>query len=550
MKKFFILVLMAMIIPLSFIQLKASEPEDYTVYYEQKSLIDKMVVISGGATVDESNYASTGYLTLAMGTSTTFNIDLSNFQNMFSYFDIDNIASIVIDFELGSVYTGVAQENQQWLSSYSGWDVATQSITLNKNAMPSSVSVEAWWNVIGESGGAPSIRPGGLRFYSANLVVTYTEPVLLYEQITNFADLPDTNGAYTMVEFSPNNDGTFRALFHGIDGTIYLVSSMELPEEVGSPERAIYYTEDGANLLWFVLSDSFVIGGESLKGKDWLVWDLNTGVWTLTKNYTVHGKPYYQGGVSGVNGIYVDVIFPFEIDDLLAITFSYEYRYHYWIGDPGSWQKVENQTYLNGEYTKISSPWWNPFKKLFYGFDFQFPDIREFTDEVDAKYKSDYVAYMQEKGTGTYTVNSIFMQDFKAYSIFLGQYSKFGSNGVEARNIVIANFRVEIPGLSEPIIILPYDQQDFPDPGSPNSPNLTPDFDVLKTVISQAIQWLLDNPGIAALALLVMANWIYPIFMAAFNGIEKLGKIVVKLFTPRGALIGLLIFVAYYFFVR
>lgn len=562
MKKLFTLILVALLIPLSFIQLKASEPEDYTVYYEQKSLIDKMVIISGGATVDENNYASTGYLTLAMGSSTTFNIDLSNFQNMFSYFDADNIASVVIDFELGSVYTGVPQENQQWVSTYPNWDIASQSITFDLEDLPSSMSVVAWWNVIGESGGAPSIKPGSLRFYSANIIVNYTAPVLLYETITNFSDIPDTNGAYTLVQFTPNNDGTFRALFNGIDGVMYLVSSMELPDEVGSPEYAYFYTDNGFNYLFFALGSALGQTVENIMvNKDWLCWNLDTGAWELTRTYTVHGKTYASGnGITSYNKLYVDLIIPFDVENLLSITFNYEYRYRYLIETkPGEWQTVTNQTLLNGAKSSSgNTPWWSNFVTSYfvllntaryittsYITEGQIVDI---TSDVDAEYKSDYVQYMQENGTGTYSVNSIFMPDFKAYKIYLGQFDRFGSNGIEARNIAIVNMRVQLSGDTE--LVLNYPKQDIVDTGEANVPNLTPDFDVLKTVISQALLWLLKNPGIALLVLLVVSNWIYPIFMAAFNGVEKLGKIVNKLFTPRGAIIAVLIFIAYYFFMR
>lgn len=554
MKKILSLIIAALIIPFTFTQLKANENDEYTVYYEQKTLIDKMVIISGGETKDESTYPSTGYITLAMGNSTTFNIDLSNFQNMFSYFDADNITSVVIDFDLGSIYTGVAQENQQWVSTYPGWDIATQSITFDLEDLPSSMSVEAWWNVIGESGGAPSVKPGALRFYSANIIVNYAEPVLLYEQITNFADLPDTDGAYTLVEFTPNNNGTFRALFHGIDGVMYLVPSMELPEEAGSPERAIYYTEDGNHLLWFIISDNFVIGGESIMSKPWLVWSLDTGQFTITKNYTIHGKAYGEGNLfSRYNMLYVDVIFPFDIDELLTITFNYTYRYHYLFGDPGAWQTVNNQTYINGEYSAVKPPWWNPFARLYFNKSklLDYNQIEEFTDEIDADYKSDFVAYMQKNGTGTYTVNSIFMEGYQGYRIFLGQFDKFGSNGIEVKDIILVNFRAEIPGYKLPVIIFPgIDQVDIIDSGEPNVPNITPDFDVLTAFFSQAAKWLLQNPAVLVLFMLIASKWIFPLFMDAYDGIDKVGKIVRKLFTAKGALIALIIFVAYYYFMR
>lgn len=561
MKKIIILIMAVLLIPLSFIQLKASENDEYTVYYEQKSLIDKMVIVSGGATVDETNYASTGYLTLAMGNSTTFNIDLSNFQNMFNYFDTDNISSIVIDFELGSVYTGVAQEDQQWVSTYPNWDVASQSITFDLEDLPSSMSVVAWWNVIGESGGAPSIKPGSLRFYSANIIVNYTSPVLLYETITNFSDIPDTNGAYTMVEFTPNNDGTFRALFYGVDDVMYLVSSMELPDEVGSPERAYFYTDNGFNYLFFAIGSSLTGTVENMMlNKDWLCWNLDTGAWELTRTYTIHGKAYGAGnGITNYNKLYVDLIIPFEVDDLLSVTFNYQYRYHYLLGKPGDWQTVTNQTLMNGAKSSSgATPWWSNYISSYFillrtasylsSTFIKEDQIKDITADVDAQYKSDYVAYMQEKGTGTYTVNSIFMTDFKAYQIYLGQFDRFGSNGIEAKDIAIVNMRVQVDGDTE--LVINYPRQDIVDTGVPNVPNIKPDFDVLKTVISQALQWLLSNPAVALIVLLIGAKWIYPLFMDAYEGIDKVGKIIRKLATPRGILLGLIIFAAYYFFVR
>lgn len=143
------------------------------------------------------------------------------------------------------------------------------------------------------------------------------------------------------------------------------------------------------------------------------------------------------------------------------------------------------------------------------------------------------------------------MDDFKAYKIFLGQFDKFGSNGIEAKDIAIVNMRVQISGDTDLVIDLGYPKSDIVDTGEPNVPNITgPDFDVLKTVISQALQWLLANPFASLIILLIVAKWIYPLFMDAYDGIDKIGKIARKILTPRGALLALIIFAAYYFFIR
>ena len=562
MKKILILIMAALIIPISFINLKANENDQFTIYYENVSLIDRITTFtSGGVPVNMTNYESTGYAPLNMGAGHTVNLDLSNLSNILNYYDEENVSSVVLDFTLSALYTGVIESNQQWLSTNPDWEISTQSIELDPESIPDSLSVQFWWNIIGQSGGGPSSSSGNLRFYGVKLIVTYTEPIYLYETVINFSQIPETNGEYTLVQFIPNLNGTFKALFHALDETVYMIPSMALPNEVGTPSDAIYYTENGYHYMIFTFnSDPNKPVDYSLINNDWLVWNLDTGAWELTKNYTIHGKAYGSGnGIFNYNNLYVDLIIPFNIEDLLSVTFNYQYRHHYFLGDPGDWQTVTNQTLMNGEKSSSGAfPWWTNYVALYFrelslasylsSTYIKQNQITDITEKVDSVYKSEYITYMQENGTGTYTVNSVFMPNFKAYKIFLGQFDKLGSNGIEAKDIAIVNMRVVVSGNTE--IELNYPRQDIVDTGIPNVPNITPDFDVLKTVISQALQWLLSNPAVALIVLLIGAKWIYPLFMDAYEGIDKVGKIVRKLATPRGILLGLIIVAAYYFFVR
>lgn len=525
-------------------------------------LMDDRVSFSANTDYDKSNWISTGYVTLPMGFGTTYTIHLDGVYEDLNYYSRDNVKSVKIQYTFDQVYTGLIDEDTQWLSNNSNWNSTKNQLTISKDDLEAEAQI--WWNVKGQSGGAPTAGyPGFLRLNSIVLVVEYTDTVVLYEDVSSFSEIPETDGQYTLVDFEKNTNGTFKAFFHAIDGKVYRVKSMVLPEAAGDVTRAIYYTEDGNHLLWFMLSNSTDLSSSSIIYNDWLVWSLDTGDFKITKNYTVHGKAYGAGdGFTTYNLLYVDVIFPFEIDDLLSITFNYDYRYHYFVGKPGTWQTVNNQTLFKGETTTTSAPWWNVTTALytqllqssdnFVSRAWEFNQINDITEKVDNKYKSDYVNWMKENGTGTYSVNSIFMPNFKAYKVFLGQFDKFGSNGIEAKDIVLVNFRAEIEGFQLPITVFPgIDQVDIPDTGLPNVPNISgPDFSVLAAFFSEAAKWLLSNPAVLVIFMLIAAKWIYPLFMDAYEGIDKVQKIGRKLLTAKGMLIGLLIFIAVYYFMR
>ena len=121
-----------------------------------------------------SNYMSVGYQTLIMGSSTTYTIDLTNVLQFLDHYNVSNVSNVYIQFDLEAVYTGLTAAEYQWLSSNVDWDSATERVNLG-TTIPTSVTAEVWWNVIGQSGGAPSTTTGSLRVRTGlTLLSVYT----------------------------------------------------------------------------------------------------------------------------------------------------------------------------------------------------------------------------------------------------------------------------------------------------------------------------------------------------------------------------------------
>ena len=516
MKKIFILLLITLMLFLSFKQTKANDevPND-EITTETVNLLYQNRVTMSNPTFDLGLYTSTGYVTLNMGYGTNYTINLDGFEELFNYYTLnkDSVSRLYLKFNLGDYYTGVATENQQWLSNNVNWDVESKEIDVNANL--ESISLQLWWNVKGTSGGAPSTGyPGGLRLYGIDLVVEYAEPVstaILIESIDgkpNWNQIPETSS--NPIDKNPGGYGSAEFFFVSKDEVtgehyydlrieynqeVYIAKSIALPFMYSDYAKGYYYTfDDGDGLdryVWFFGS----ISGEILTTPNIqasnIIWNLTDEEYKLVERKTVHGKPYATGnGITTYNMLYLDLIVPWEIDDMMSITLDYDYRFQYAISlgssKFGKWHEVRGQTYLRDVKQSSSSPWWTQYSlsggmilfdllrsdpNSIFGGTFADSEIEDITETAnDSLYKRNYVNYMQEYGKEDvdYTIESVFPEDFKAYKIFLGQFEKWGSNAVQAKDIVIVQMTVVSDDI--PFTVF-YPEQDIsiqPDPSVPS----------------------------------------------------------------------------------
>jgi hypothetical protein len=158
---------------------------------------------------------------------------------------------------------------------------------------------------------------------------------------------------------------------------------------------------------------------------------------------------------------------------------SYSYRYHYLIGGYGDWQTVTSQDLFEGAKTDVDVPWWNPFARLLYDVIFDnsnvtlwdIDQIVDVTTEYDADKKALFTNFINEQAELNLAMVDIFPVGSTVAQIFLGQKDKFGSNGVEAKDVVVLEIRYVSDGVEYSSV---YPDQIIPDPDPTFSES--PDF--------------------------------------------------------------------------
>lgn len=548
-----VLLLLAIMYPINMI--KASEPQQ-SISTESVELISKGFVAFSNVTFSMSNHMSSGYTTLVMGSSTTYTINLSTILAFLEHYNAANVSEIYLQFDLQAVYTGYTAEQYQWLSSNGAWNSSTKRLALG-TTMPASASAEIWWNVIGQSGGAPSSTIGSLRIASVTLIVNYTNDVEVYSQISDWSELPagtvPINDFVDTYEFISSNgnmivpvlqlqpDDTYD-IFFDFDTDKYIAKAITLPSKVNEKEivMTLYFASTEYRFLWFF----FDINSSNPYNSDFLIWNLTTGQFQEIITGTVYGVPFVTGnGVSTYNMAYVDLAIPWELEKIVSVRMSYQYRYHYLIGNPGQWQTITSQDLYEGALTAVQAPWWNPFARWYYndllknsvGQLWDYDQIELVTAEYGISEKTAFVNYINEKKNLTLTMSEVFPTVHNVGRIFLGQFDKFGSNAVEIKDIVLMEIRYINDGIE---YSQPFPKQVITDTEDPSigRPDLLGDFleELWKLITSL---WLISCIviGFGASRIIFWKSWSnHPIW---FIGIGLALTLVIYLsYTPPASL--------------
>lgn len=498
-----VLLLLAIMYPMNMIQ--ADEPQTQ-VTSETVSLIDKGRVAFSNVTFNMSNHMSTGYTTLVMGYSTTYTIDLNNILQYFNHYSAGNVSNIYLQFELEAYYTGYTSAEYQWLSSNPDWNPLTQRVNIG-TIMPIQTIAEIWWNIIGQSGGAPSSSTGSLRIRNVSVVVQYSTAIDLYTQISSLNELPSGTTPYNsynsennlkdmfeteeivVPEIVVNGDYTWSFYFDFEDGTKLKAMNVVMPDQIKTTEFMVvrYFATSDYKFLWFL----YTLDVDNLYNSDYVIWNITTNEFTQIVSGKLRGKPFVTGnGYSTYNMVYVDVAIPWEIDDVIQVDFSYKYRYHYPLPWP-YYGKVQNGyvTRVKDGTASHTYAWWVRWNvihvsallidSIFNAGWFEEDQIKDITSEYNLEKKTEYLSFFNEKSNdGPFTLNDLFPTGHKVYRFFIGQHDKFGSNAVDVTDVVALNFRYVVDGWE---YFIPEPPQEFPnpDPSHPDSPDGL-DFDLDK----------------------------------------------------------------------
>jgi len=462
MKKL-IITLLLIISGLMFQTLRTEAEEDLIISSERVELISKGRVNFSNIDFNLSNYTSTGYVTLKMGFSTIYEIDLTNILQFINNYDAENVKRMYLDFSLASMYTGY-DEQGQWLSPHPDWDVATRSIDLG-TTFTDTVTAEIWWNIIGQSGGAPSTpETGSLRIYSIAFIIEYETPIEIYTPINGWEDLPIgtslmTNdksiqdffeqGEVHPVQLDKVSDSNYDIYFDLVQGQ-FVAKNITLPTSKNNREPIFSFYFASTTERFLILY--YDINQENIWDSDFIVWNLTLGQYDEAFTQTIYGVASVRGdGLQTINMMFVDIVIPWDLDSIVSLKMQYKYRHHYIIGGfDDKWTEVKTQTLIEGSTTAYELPYYrvwtrfvtNVVNQMVGGRILTRSQIREVTSEYDLNKKVEFTEKINDKKNLSLSQANIFIPQAKVYELYLGQSNKLFSNAVEIDDdIVLLNIR-------------------------------------------------------------------------------------------------------------
>lgn len=361
-------------------------------------------------------------------------------------------------------------------------------------------------------------------FETAYFVVDFGEETYYYLpifehdviEIGSFFELPLTSGIF---EEGYNNIG--RVYIEEIDinlfkievdygGSTYVLYVGNLPEHIIKSETVYYFTEKHQK-FFIGFYDNEVVWNETsnldtnLMNNSYIFWNLITGEYNRSELNFVPAKISDTGHKwSKANQLYADIVIPHLIDDLLTISVTYKYQYMNLLGNTGDWITVDEHILLKDETTYVEAPWFSILFKHPIFEDFSRKPVEQIQEiELTRSYQQSYLNWLNDEVKDSYewenkvfSASDVFPTGSKAYSLFLGNYNKFGSQGVNAKEFSILQYRYEYKGVE---YSNPYPKTVAPDY---EAPNRLPDIiGGVKSLLDKIWEFLLNYRWLAALAL-------------------------------------------------
>lgn len=305
----------------------------------------------------------------------------------------------------------------------------------------------------------------------------------------NFSLIPSTTGTLAnasntasvgYVYFIHNEDNLFDT-YVILAGQTYILGTLELPGVTELNKLplnpGIYWTENNKRNIYYEFQEpesvkpiseqfiTFLDDPSQVKSfRPFVTMNLTDSTYTFTDKLTLYAG--YYGGENGE--AFADVVFPFELDQLLSITINYRYRWEtLWgwpvIGGYGQWNDVIVNRYID-EVVDMRSTWQHVSSYLFGGVlggvYSQLTGWNETIQQITANtlYKQDYTDNINivrlAQGKTALTVNQIFPPGSDVYRVYLDTYNQPGYTGYQVdNNIIIMDVLYQVDG---EIYFVPY----------------------------------------------------------------------------------------------
>ncbi|MFA5006258.1 MAG: hypothetical protein WC509_02135 [Candidatus Izemoplasmatales bacterium] len=471
MKKLLIILAMALALPL--LGLSLVQADETLITSETRNFVPGNGVMTiNGVDPNATNYNSTGYVALTMGAGNSFTFDVDALLEDLDYYDPENVSDAYILVYLGTYYTSAPAGF--W--NYTNSRVTTETngrlrYQLDPENLSAAASMTVWWANQETSGGAPYSDTGGLRFYSATLVIEYATAIdTLVDVGTDYAALPDSINDFirigtaeiyevasnswtlTMIDTDETGEGTTYAFDVAIPAG-FDISSIRFPD---STQLNISYTttEEGDRVLYFQPDLSLppvpsIAAGTVEDPADLLAGFMAMNLTTL--EYTTVERLKLNGIVAkeANDNAYLYCFFPLQVEDLLSISTSFRYRVNGILGE-GEWTTTNN-IYSADEDAEVQPPlwlWWLSIQLLMPAipglvdlFDWYNVDQLAAIDVADlpSDVLADYVDLLEGDVAD--------LDDLNLYRIHLGQFREFLSMGYDISNVVITNITYVYQGV-------------------------------------------------------------------------------------------------------
>lgn len=310
--------------------------------------------------------------------------------------------------------------------------------------------------------------------------------------INSFQELPLTENEQYPTTIDKTDDGGYMINIKSLNNS-YTMKITEMPEWLFKSKKVYYLTDLDNNKLLVgfydgntTIYEQNTFSDHALKDS-FIVWNLETFAYQRSETDIVHAKVYdgAAGKFTVATQLYADVVIPHVIDDLHSISVSYSYKFNFLLGpDSKDWTYVHEQFLVKGKKSNQHVAWWaDPLrwttlitKNVPFG-NMQVDQIKDITADADLNYKYNYVKYMKDNGSGTYSIDEIFTPVSKVYRLFLGQFDQYFATGIYTKEFAVIQYRYEYQGViySNP----------FP---KTNAADAQP----IKSPANSALQWLID----------------------------------------------------------
>lgn len=288
------------------------------------------------------------------------------------------------------------------------------------------------------------------------------------QYIQSFKDLPRTAGTLENASLTPSSVGAVYfqetskdlfTVFINYANTQYYLTNVVVPgvKELNRVplQGGIYWHEAGESWLYYEFQDrtsknpineNIFIDGEVSGFRPSVMWNATTGKADITEKLRLLG----YGNIKPGDQVFVDVLFPIKLDDLLSITFDYNIVQHKMFG----MSKTESnilQTRYRGEMVDPTSSWTKFVNSLpkYNGLisvpgqlvsrtEFE-KTITDITRSYSSQSKKETFLTainkaLKDDKKPTYKLDELFGKEYSVYQIYLGTHWTMGQTMLELKN--------------------------------------------------------------------------------------------------------------------